>query len=56
METKLRYIAPQIELIQLDKEISLALSSSPPDGPDEGLNGISTPDYFNSNPNNSTFA
>jgi len=30
------YSTPQIEQILLDNEISLALSSSPPVGPDEG--------------------
>jgi hypothetical protein len=38
METKKKYIAPQIELITLDNEISLALESSPPPGPSETLN------------------
>jgi len=34
MEKK-KYIAPRIEWIQLDNEISLALESYPPAGPDE---------------------
>jgi len=34
MEKK-KYIAPRIEWIQLDNEISLALESNPPVGPDE---------------------
>lgn len=34
MEKK-QYIAPCIELIKLDNEISLALESSPPGGPNE---------------------
>jgi hypothetical protein len=34
MEMKL-YKSPQIEKISLDNEISLALESSPPDGPSE---------------------
>jgi len=34
MEKK-KYIAPRIEWIQLDNEISLALESNPPAGPDE---------------------
>jgi len=39
METKKAYIAPQIEQIILDNEISLALeSSSPPPGPSETSN------------------
>ena len=35
METKKKYIAPAIEIIFLDNEISLALESAPPIGPDE---------------------
>ena len=38
METKKTYIAPQIELVELDNEISLALESNPPIYPGEGLN------------------
>jgi len=34
MEKK-KYISPQIEIIFLDNEISLALESNPPIGPDE---------------------
>jgi len=45
METKKSYIAPTIEIIQLDNEISLALASSPPAGPSEGINKI--PENFN---------
>lgn len=30
-----KYITPNIEIIPLDNEISLALQSSPPEGPDE---------------------
>jgi len=30
------YIAPEIKVIQLDNEISLALESNPPEGPGEG--------------------
>ena len=37
MEKK-KYIAPRIEWIQLDNEISLALESSPPAGPSESFN------------------
>lgn len=32
---KKKYIAPNIELIFLDNEISLALQSTPPEGPGE---------------------
>lgn len=35
METKNIYITPNIEQIILDNEISLALESNPPFGPDE---------------------
>jgi hypothetical protein len=39
---KSKYISPQIEIIQLDKHISLALESPPPSGPDEfGFNNSS---------------
>ncbi len=42
------YEAPQVELIELDHEISLALESSPPEGPGEDAYLI--PEYFNSEP------
>jgi len=42
MEKK-KYITPRIEWIQLDNEISLALESNPPAGPEEVLNKIQTP-------------
>jgi hypothetical protein len=35
MENKKEYIAPCVELIELDNEISLALQSEPPLGPGE---------------------
>jgi hypothetical protein len=35
METKKKYIAPAIEIISLDNEISLVLESTPPEGPGE---------------------
>jgi len=44
MEKK-KYIAPKIELILLDNEISLALESSPPVGPSETFNN--SQEYFN---------
>jgi len=34
MEKK-KYYAPQVELILIDNEISLALASTPPEGPGE---------------------
>ncbi len=40
MKTKKAYTAPEIELIPLDNEISLALESNPPAGPDEGIRMI----------------
>ncbi|MFZ4725100.1 MAG: hypothetical protein ACOYMD_06600 [Paludibacter sp.] len=43
METKKKYIKPRIEWIPLDNEISLALASSPPEGPSETLNSIQSP-------------
>lgn len=42
MEKK-KYTAPEIELVELDNEISLALESSPPVGPSETLNSIQSP-------------
>lgn len=42
------YETPQIELIKLDHEISLALESSPPEGPEE--NAYLAPEYFNNKP------
>jgi hypothetical protein len=44
MKAKTLYINPCIEIIYLDNEISLALQSSPPEGPDEGF------DYKANNP------
>ncbi len=38
METKILYIAPVIEVIELDREISLQMTSDfPPEGPGEDL-------------------
>lgn len=45
---KLKYNAPLIEQIQMDNEISLALESTPPTGPDEGY--LKTPEYLNNDP------
>ncbi len=47
MENKITYIAPQIKLIELDNEISLALESTPPEGPGESRN--IAPNYFKNN-------
>jgi len=49
MEKK-SYITPQIELVELDNEISLALESAPPAGPGESYNNVSSPDHFNTTP------
>ena len=37
------YKNPEIQLIKLDNEISLALESSPPEGPGESFNNVQTP-------------
>ncbi|MFZ4726110.1 MAG: hypothetical protein ACOYMD_11760 [Paludibacter sp.] len=42
------YLNPAIELIKLDNEISLALQSTPPDGPGEGAS--LAPEYMNIDP------
>lgn len=38
IKEKRSYFPPIVEKIKLDNEISLALESSPPIGPDEGAN------------------
>jgi len=43
METKKKYTKPRIEIIFLDNEISLALESAPPVGPDETFNSVQNP-------------
>jgi hypothetical protein len=48
METKKIYRAPHFEIIYLDNEISLALQSAPPAGPDEGA--LFAPEYRNNDP------
>lgn len=50
METTLKkkYFSPEIEMIILDNEISLALASDPPFGPDESR--VLKPEYFNNDP------
>lgn len=35
------YQTPEIEIIRLDNQISLILTSAPPEGPDEGLGFVS---------------
>ena len=46
------YIAPSIEIIFLDNEISLALASAPPAGPSETYNTLTAPEYFSNEPFN----
>jgi len=48
METKKKYISPSVDCVLLDNEISLALQSAPPEGPDEVFNFIQNPmdDHF----------
>ena len=42
------YIAPEIERVALDNEISLILESTPPTGPNEGY--LKSNDRFNNDP------
>jgi len=42
------YNCPEIVCVILDNEISLALESTPPDGPTEGV--LFAPEYLNNNP------
>ena len=42
---KRTYIAPEVAMIKLDNEISLALQSTPPKGPGESY----APEHFNQN-------
>lgn len=48
MTEKRMYLNPTIELLKLDNEISLALQSTPPEGPGEGAS--LTPEYLNNDP------
>lgn len=48
MIEKKSYIKPEIEIIKLDNEISLALESNPIDGPGESY--IQTSDFIKNNP------
>jgi hypothetical protein len=45
---KKKYIKPRIEWIPLDNEISLALASAPPSGPNEGA--MLSPEYIKIDP------
>ena len=42
------YTQPQLVYVKLDNDISLALESAPPEGPNEVMNR--TPEYFNNEP------
>jgi len=46
-ETRL-YVSPQIERVELDNEIALALESTPPEGPGESQ--LKVPEYLNNDP------
>ncbi len=43
METQSKYIAPHIEKIELDNDISLILNSLPPIGPEEYVSQATIP-------------
>lgn len=45
---KRMYNSPEIFCVELDNEISLALESSPPEGPGEGAS--LAPEYMNNDP------
>lgn len=47
---KSAYISPQIERIQLDNEISLALESTPSVDPPLGPGGFGQAEHFNNDP------
>ncbi|MEA4851175.1 MAG: hypothetical protein VB126_06950 [Paludibacter sp.] len=46
---KRSYRTPSIEVVRLDNEISLALESTPPIGPDEEAR-LMIPEHYNNNP------
>ncbi len=47
---KLAYISPMMERIMLDNDISLALDSTPPGGPNEVPTGALAPEYLKNDP------
>jgi len=47
-DEKRMYSTPSLVRIKLDHEVSLALESTPPDGPNESI--TFAPDYFNNDP------
>lgn len=52
LNKKRKYSTPLIECVKLDNEISLALESTPPEGPNQG--SLMTPEYFKNDPFKST--
>ena len=48
-DNKRKYITPEVAIIKLDNEISMALESEPPVGPGEGP-GAYAPEYMKQNP------
>jgi hypothetical protein len=44
-KSKKKYLQPEVKIIHIDNEISLALESAPPVGPEEGYNNL--PDVYN---------
>jgi hypothetical protein len=48
---KRTYFPPIVDMIELDNEISLALESNPPNGPDE-VNNLGPTEYSIKNPYN----
>lgn len=49
-KTKRIYLAPKLECVKLDNEISLQLQSAPPPGEGEGGAYYKAPEYFNNDP------
>lgn len=49
-KVKRMYLSPEIKKIILDSEISLALQSAPPNGPNEFSQQLNAPEYFNKTP------
>lgn len=49
-DNKRNYITPEVAIIKLDNEISLALASDPPAGPGEGSGGTYAPEYMKQDP------
>ncbi len=47
---KLEYVAPTVEIIELDNSVSLTMESNPPIPDNESHNSLEAPDYFNNDP------